>query len=237
MSKDYYHILGVPSDATQDEIKSAYRRQAKKCHPDCSGEGSESFQAVGEAYEVLRDPGRRRAYDRELAREKKRVEQTASKPRPEPLRQRRYPVEPLVPARRPGSSRDPFGHASFSSLIEELFRDPWSDLDAPIRSVAGRAYGDEIHVQVSLTREQALRGGRIRIRVPAEARCPACRGSGQFGFLDCPQCFGSGRVQYEYPVEIAFPGGLVDGSTAKVSLDRAGKGDPELTLHFRVREW
>jgi DnaJ-class molecular chaperone len=237
MSKDYYLVLGVAPDATQDEIRSAYRRLAKKCHPDCSGEGSEPFQAIGEAYEVLSDPRRRRAYDTELAREKKRLDQMSSETRSEPLRQRRYPVEPLVPTRRPSSRRDPFARPSLSSLMDELFRSPWGDLEAPSRFGTGGIGGEEIHAQISLTREEALRGGRLRVRVPVETRCPACWGCGQFGFLDCPQCFGSGLTVDEYPVEIPFPGGLVDGSRARVSLDRPDQDDLVLTLHFKVREW
>jgi curved DNA-binding protein CbpA len=71
MAKDYYLILGIGADATEDEIKSAYRREAKRHHPDCSGEDCEPFLALQEAYEVLGDPERRRAYDRELARERR----------------------------------------------------------------------------------------------------------------------------------------------------------------------
>ena len=63
--KDYYDIMGVNRDATQDEIKRAYRRLARKYHPDVSEESDteEQFKEVGEAYEVLKDPEKRAAYD------------------------------------------------------------------------------------------------------------------------------------------------------------------------------
>ena len=68
--KDYYSVLGVEPSAGDAEIKSAYRRLARKYHPDVSKEpgAEERFKAVNEAYEALRDPGRRKAYDQLRAR-------------------------------------------------------------------------------------------------------------------------------------------------------------------------
>jgi curved DNA-binding protein len=63
--KDYYAIMGVSRDATQDEIKRSYRKLARKYHPDVSDDpqAEERFKEVGEAYEVLKDPEKRVAYD------------------------------------------------------------------------------------------------------------------------------------------------------------------------------
>ena len=236
MAKDYYVVLGVGPDATLDQIKSAYRRKAKRWHPEHSREGSGPFRAIQEAYEVLGDPARRRAYEEELSREKKRARAAARRARPEPLRRRRCPVEPLVPTQRSGGARDPFFELSFPSLVEELYRRPWGDLDAPLRSRTGRG-GEEVHLQVSLSREEALHGGRIRLSVLVRVRCPACRGRGGGGFFECFHCFGSGAVVDEYPMDVAFPGGLVDGARGSLSLGRLGMRDLSLVLHFRVDPW
>jgi molecular chaperone DnaJ len=236
MAKDYYLVLGISCDATGDQIKSAYRRKAKRWHPDRSGEGSDAFLAIQEAYEVLGDPGRRQAYDDELAREKRWVERRSREVEPEPLRRRRCPVDPLVPTQRSSRAREAFSDPSFPSFIEEFFRRPWRDLDAPIRPEAGRGI-EEIHLEVSLTREQALHGGRIRVWLPVQSPCPACRGRGAAGFFECARCFGSGTVVDDTPVDVAFPGGLVDGSVGRALVGRPGMADLSLILRFRVSDW
>jgi molecular chaperone DnaJ len=236
MARDYYMVLGVGSDATQDEIRSAYRRQAKKHHPDRSGEDSEPFLAIGEAYDVLGDPARRQAYDDELAREQKRTRHAGRGGGPQPLVRRRPPVEPLVPTQGTRGPRDAFSGYPFPSLIEKFFGRPWRDPDAPIRPGAG-SRREDVHVQVSLTREQALHGGRIRLWIPVQTLCPACRGQGGTGFFECPHCYGSGGVLDERPVDVAFPGGLADGAEGKVTVSRPGMSDLFLVLHFGVDEW
>ena len=99
MPRNYYRILGIDPDATQAQIKSAYRQKAKELHPDCSGGECEPFHDIQEAYETLSNPARRRRYDSGLARDNSplRVSRT---PRPEPLRPRPVPTEPLIPTAR-----------------------------------------------------------------------------------------------------------------------------------------
>jgi molecular chaperone DnaJ len=236
MARDYYLILGVGSDATPDQIKSAYRREAKRLHPDHSGEGSEPFLAIQEAYEVLGDPGRRRAYDEAQDREK-RAQQAARGAHPESLRGRCCPVEPLIPTQRSSGSSAPFQAWPLPSAVEAQFRRRERDWDGLILPAARRREAGEIHVQVALTQEQALQGGRIRIWVPLEIRCPACGGRGGLGFYECPHCYGSGAAADEYPVDVAFPGGVAHGAEGQVSVGRPGMRDLALVLHFSVREW
>lgn len=232
MAKNYYVILGLEPDATQEQIKSAYRKEAKRSHPDHTGEGCEPFRDVQEAYEVLGDPLRRRMYDDEVAREKRR---TVRGIEPEPLTRRGSPVEPLVPRRRSTDPWGPFFATPFHSLLNEVFGRAWRDLDIPVQ--AGSGGTEEIQFEVSLTRRQARQGGRIRVLVPVQFRCPACRGRGVAGFFECLQCLGSGVVADEIPVEFTFPAGVVDRSTGRVALRRPGMRDLALTLHFRVQDW
>jgi molecular chaperone DnaJ len=235
MAKNYYLILGIASDATQDEIKSAYREKAKRWHPDRSGEGSEPFLAIREAYEVLCDPGRRQAYDQERARRERGNQPTAGEVRFEPLRRAHPPVEPLVPNQAVCTPRDTFVASPFSSFLEEVFGCPWGDLDPPPDLGIGRR-PEEIHLEVPLTREQARQGGRIRVWIPVRLWCPACQGRGGAGVFMCPHCLGSGTVVDEGPADITFPSGVVDGFEARASLTRPGMRDLVLTLHFRIAQ-
>lgn len=233
MAKNYYLVLGIASDATQDEIKSAYREKAKRWHPDRSGEGSEAFLAIREAYEVLCDPGRRQAYDQERARQEAERQATARVVRAEPLRRPRPPVEPLVPDQDERRSHGTFVASPLSSLLAESLGEPWGDLGARVRTGPGRRF-EQVHVEVSLTQEQARRGGRIRVLVPVRLWCPSCQGRGGAGAFACSHCLGSGTVVDEGPVDIAFPGGIVDGFEGRVSLARPGMRDLVLALRFRV---
>ena len=206
MAKDYYAILGVDPDAGVEQIKSAYRRKAKNLHPDHFAGGSKPFRDVKEAYDVLGDSERRLCYDKQVAREAKgRCRPRRS--RPEPMRQRRGPIEPLVPDRGQASRWDPFTPSS------------------------------DFHLNVSLTREQALYGGRLRVWVPVQVPCPSCQGQGGDWFFRCLRCGGSGVAAREYPIEISFPRGVRDGATGRISLREAGLSHVTLTLHFRIREW
>lgn len=230
MAKDYYLILGIGPDATLEQIKSAYRQKAKRWHPDHCDEGSEPFLAIQEAYEVLSDAGRRRVYDAEMARGRSRPAQDSG-----PQRRYRSPVEavePLIPTHRPGSPGAPFPESSFSSLLDALWGPTpgrWDDLD---RGMPGG--GQDLYVQVPLTREQVLRGGRARLWVPVSVACPTCQGWGSIGLFECPRCGGRGTVAGEYPVDVAFPAGLGDGVQKRLRLRIAGMEDRWLTLHFRV---
>lgn len=215
MATNCYVILGVCSDATQDEIKSAYRRQAREHHPDHSGAGSEPFLRVRDAYEVLSDPQRRRAHDEELARERNRGRRAAGLRRP--------PIEALDPS----PARD--WSQPLSSLFQEMFGEPWRE--TPVRAEPEPATG-EMHTRVSLTARQALQGGQLRIWVPVEMRCPACRGWGGDGFFACRSCSGSGILVAEQAIDVAFPAGVYDGFTGSVPLT----GELSLVIHFHVRD-
>lgn len=169
--KDYYDILGVSSTATADEIKRAYRQQAREHHPDVNGGSSEAeqrFKEINEAYEVLRDPEKREIYDR-------------------------YGAEAL---KGPGTGSGPgyggdFG--GFSDLFEAFFGS-----SGGYQRESGPKRGDDLRYDLTIDLEEAAMGGEKIIRVPHMLACKDCRGSGSEGGGKaevCPVCRGSGQVQ------------------------------------------
>ena len=89
-------------------------------------------------------------------------------------------------------------------------------------------------LEIPLTPDQARLGGRVQVMVPARARCPSCRGQGAVGPYQCWRCEGHGSITAEYPVEVAYPQGLLDEYTVQVPLDQFGIDNLYLTVRFRV---
>jgi len=226
MAKSYFAILGVSSDASFEEIRSAYRKLAKAYHPDYFEGGSEAFRQIQEAYAVLADVRRRKEYEKSL--------------KPKPLQPELRPTfrsepEPLIPRRRPSASWGitPIGSPPNRGIISE---DPLQHLTMNRRrrhhTDVGRV--DDVSVEVPLTREQAVKGGNVRILVPSPDVCPSCRGSGGGLFHVCHHCIGSGVIMRALPVRVPFPPNLNEDHAVSVTLEAFGMKRFNLTVWFRV---
>ena len=225
MAKSYFAILGISPKATVDEIRSAYRRLAKEFHPDYYGGGSERFRDIQEAYSVLGNNQRRREYEQSI----RKVPITGA------VRPRNYPEpEPLIPEERPvdiGEISPARSFQSFTPSFDEIFDWLWrnfSDLTQP-KSARVR----NLTLEVTLTPEQARRGGNARVMVPAQAVCPTCQGHGGVGFYECVRCAGEGVISGEIPVSVAFPPGLTTDHAVMIPLDRFGIRNVHITMLFR----
>ena len=86
---------------------------------------------------------------------------------------------------------------------------------------------------MTLTQDQAHRGGNAKIMVPAQAVCPTCRGHGGVGFYECLRCAGEGIISGEMPVSVSFPPGIVKDHAVMIPLDRFGVPDTRITVLFR----
>ncbi|MBE0586380.1 MAG: J domain-containing protein [Desulfofustis sp.] len=233
MPKNYYIILGISADSSQQEIKSAYRRLAKAFHPDIYKEKHSPFPVIQEAYTILSDPQRRQAYDRQLQPRTVVHRQTVT----EPLSAtRRVEVEPLSPGHTtfPGSYQQPadffqLHRPPFDTFIERLF----AAVDYR-QHPAVRERSDDFSVDVALTEGQAARGGQVRLLLPARWPCPECGGYGSRRFSACWRCGGSGEINGEVPVIISFPAGISDRHSMTCSLQRLGARERVVTVRFRI---
>jgi molecular chaperone DnaJ len=235
--RDYYETLGVNRDASDEDIKKAYRKLAMKWHPDRNPDNpkaEEHFKEAKEAYEVLSDAKKRGAYDQ-------------------------FGHAGVDPSAAAGAGAGAgFGGAGFGDIFSDIFGEIFGGGRAG-RSTVFR--GADLRYNLEIALEQAARGFETKIRIPAVAECatchgsgarpgtqpqtcPTCRGAGQvrvsqgpFSMAQtCPRCHGSGkvvahpcatcggagRVKLQKTLQVRIPAGVDEGDRVRL----AGEGEP-----------
>jgi molecular chaperone DnaJ len=256
--RDFYEILGVPKNASDEDIKKSYRKLAMKFHPDRNqGEATkaaeEKFKEAKEAYEMLSDPQKRTAYDQ-------------------------YGHAGVDPNMRQGGVGDGFS-GGFAEAFGDIFGDMFNQGRA--RGAGGRQVyrGSDLSYAMEVTLEEAAKGKDAQIRIPSWDSCETCRGSGakpgtqvkscatcngagvvqmRQGFFSvqqtcphcqgsgkvipepCTTCMGQGRIKRQKTLEVKIPAGIDDG----MRIRSAGNGEPgtnggpagDLYIEIRMRK-
>jgi molecular chaperone DnaJ len=171
----YYESLSIERTATEIDVKSAFRKQAMQCHPDRhpgDKDAEHRFKEINEAYEVLKDPDKRAAYDR--------FGHAA--------------FEQGLGGGQPGFGAE-FG-TTFSDLFEGIFG---MSSGRGGRGGNGRERGADLRYNMEITLQEAFAGKNAQIRIPTSVTCEACSGSGAKAGTKpkiCPTCGGQGRVRH-----------------------------------------
>jgi molecular chaperone DnaJ len=211
-AKNYYDILGVKRDATEKEIKQAYRKLARQHHPDVNPgdkKAEAKFKEINEAFEVLSDKDKRQKYN-EFGENWQHADQ---------FRQGNAGGgTPFGGGFRQGSATDFQFDGDIGSIFEELFRGPRSGGRTSYRSRAAR--GRDIEQPVEVTLEEAYHGASRLLNLQVGEPCTACQGSGMIQNVPCSVCRGSGVASRVKRLEVKIPPGVKDGSRVRI----AGKG-------------
>ena len=178
MSEDFYKVLGVEKNASQDEIKKAYRKKAMKYHPDQNKDNPEAetkFKEATEAYDVLKDEQKRAAYDR-------------------------YGHQAFQQGGmgNPGAgSAGGAGFGNFSDIFDDVFGD---FMGGGGRARSGPSRGTDLQYTYEITLEEAFNGKEATIEIPTNDICDSCNGTGaegDGGAETCSTCSGTGRIRMQ----------------------------------------
>jgi molecular chaperone DnaJ len=212
--KNYYDVLGVNKNATDKDIKQAYRRLARKYHPDVNP-GNKSaeatFKEINAAFEVLSDEEKRRKYDK--YGDKWQYADQLDEAAQQQAQYRQYTNDD-------GTSYHFGGDiGGMDSLFDELFGGTRS------RGASRRAQskrGQDLETNVEVTLEEAFNGSSRMINLQGEQPCSACHGTGRIQNFPCSSCRGAGVVANINRLEVKIPAGVTTGSRVRIS----GKGQP-----------
>jgi molecular chaperone DnaJ len=226
-NKDYYQILGVSRNASEKEIKQAYRRLARKHHPDLNpGDKSAEarFKEMNAAYEVLSNPEKRKKYD-QFGDQWEYAEQFAKAGGQGGVR---WDV---------GKGGTTFEYGDVSGL-GDIFSSLFGDAGIGSRMRRGPQRGQDVESPVEISLEEAYHGSRRVIQLQTTEPCTACEGTGRVGNRVCTMCSGTGGKVVPRRLEVKIPPGVKDGSRIRMAGEgapgRAGGSKGDLYLVVRV---
>ncbi len=240
--KDYYNLLGVKRDASEKEIRAAFRKLARKHHPDINPgdpEAEARFKELNEAHEVLSDPEKRAQYDR-FGADWQRYQGAAGQ-----AAQAAGDFGHWFTGRDGGGRvdyREFTGDGEFSDFFDALFGGRRGARATRTERYAGPLRGEDQEYDVDVTLEEADRGTTRHLTLQTTDRCATCGGSGASGNRRCPTCNGAGRVVQSKRLEARIPAGMPDGGRVRLAgqgspgYDGGPNGDLYLRIHLLPHE-
>jgi DnaJ-class molecular chaperone len=215
VAKNYYFVLGVNRGADPERIKQAYRRVAKRYHPDMTRtkETADRFLEVKEAYETLANEEKRRQYDQELSEKGSALRINRV---PEIIERRTTIGDEME---KVFSATDEF----FSGLLPGFF-------DVDKRTIRAK----DLYFEAILSPSEATDGTLVPLSVPIIEPCPQCARSGYEDNFFCPICSGYGRVRSEREFSVSVPPRVKNGTGIRLSMEDIGLRDVYLNLFVRI---
>lgn len=229
---NYYDVLGVKRDASEQEIKQAYRRLARQLHPDVNPgnkSAEDKFKKINEAYEVLSDKEMRQKYD-QYGDQWQYADRFA---RANPQAHSTGPFD--FAQDKSGQWQDLGGGATGYQSFE-------GDIDSLFEEMFGRAYarqapprrGRDVESPIEVTLEEAYHGASRTIALQSKLPCPACGGTGVIQNLACSTCRGAGITTGVQRLEVKIPAGVQTGSRIRVAGKGQAGGDLYLIVNVRT---
>jgi DnaJ-class molecular chaperone len=218
--KDYYKVLGVTRAASGEDIKKAFRKLARRYHPDVNPgdkKAEAKFKEINEAYEVLSDPDKRKKYDTLGPNWQEQFGSGFSE---------RRTYQYTTNGARSFFDNDPTGTgpSGFSDFFEALFgrsntgaagaRNPRTDRP--------KSVGDNIEQPVEITLQEAYVGGSRTFNIQSTEICPICTGMREVSGRVCTNCVGLGSIARNKRLQVKIPAGVDNGAKIRV----AGEGQP-----------
>lgn len=228
MERNYYDILGIKTDATETEIKSAFRKLARKWHPDVAGNTPESvkrFKEINEAYEILSDADKRKKYDtlRGILNSQKETKKESAPPPPPPKREHKQ-EESRKQEKKPEPKK---------SEQKNTFQDAWdnfikstkqSEQKKQTKYTAKKIDGTDITSDITITMMESIEGTTRTVNILHSEPCPKCGGRKFANGSICTHCKGAGEISVHKKLSVRIPERVKQGSKIRI----AGEGNQGL---------
>lgn len=215
---NYYEILGVIPESDIAAIKSAYRKLARKFHPDVNPQGARKFKEISKAYDTLSDETKRKQYDTLNGIFK------AEAPKEEPEQEKSQNKAPQKNTEK--------NHKNFSKMFESLFETPKQEAPKPIN-------GEDINTDVTISLADAVHGAERTINVVHTVLCPRCKGRKFVNGAKCTVCSGSGEYSQHKRISVKIPPNVKNGAKLRLKGEggdgKFGGKNGDLYLHIQVK--